>query len=239
MLGFQIWAPKGWSGLIVNSELMDDGSRRVVTVARPEPYAVSRWAQLLKIDDLAVNDLKALIAGTLSALESESVACRNPFQYFELGLQTAVNHMKAGALLWMIGLDALLAAQKDTVFSARLCRLLGKDTRVFPNDYAGRRPVYTVGSVALDIYHLRNQIAHGDRIRPEYMEKSEFQFEPPELRYLRIGECSYQSVLYEGALFILCAALRSVILNGHLNLLKTQKSWKRWLSGKQATRASS
>jgi hypothetical protein len=234
MLAFQIWAPKGWSGLIINSEVMDNGSRRVISVPRrPEPYAVSRWGKLLKIDDLSVDELKALIDGTLSALQSDSVPQKNPFQYLKIGLQTAILHIKAGALLWMIGLDALLAAQKDTAFSARLCRLLGRHTLVFPADRFGRQPVYTVGEVASDIYQLRNQIAHGDRIRPEYLEKSEFRFKPAGLPYLRVEECSYQSILCEAALFTLCAALRNVILSGHLDLLKTPKAWKRWLSGDQ------
>jgi hypothetical protein len=100
----------------------------------PEPYAACRWARLLRINDLSVGELKALMEGTLSALQSEAVPSRNPFQYLEIGLQTAFNHPKAGALLWMIGLDALFVAQKEERFSARLCRLLGKDTRVFPED---------------------------------------------------------------------------------------------------------
>jgi hypothetical protein len=230
MLAFQIWAPKGWMGVIVNSELTSDGLRRVVDVKIAEPYAVRPWANLLKIDNLSVDELKTLIDGALSALQSESVLSRNPFQYLEIGLQTAVNHGKAGALLWMIGLDALLGAQGEAKFSARLCRLLGRDTRVFPDDYSGRRPAYTIGEVASDIYRLRNQIAHGDRIRPEYIKKSEFRLVEPLVPYYpAIGERSRQSILCEAALFTLCGALRKVILGGHLDRLQNQRAWKRWL----------
>lgn len=235
MLAFQIWAPKGWMGILVNSALRDDGTVSVINVCLPESYAVSRWANLLRVDNLSVDQLKILMVGTLSALESDSIPSRNPFQYLEIGLQTAVNHPKAGALLWMIGLDSLLAAHGEAMFAARLCRLLGKDSRVFPDDYAGRRPVYTIGDVASDIYQLRNQIAHGDRIRPKYLEKSEFRFDPPALRYLHIGEWSYQSLLWEAALFTLCAALRKVILDGHLGLLTQPRIWKRWLDGGGST----
>jgi hypothetical protein len=129
----------------------------------------------------------------------------------------------------MIGLDALLAAQGAARFSARLCRLLGKNTRVFPVDYADRQPAYTIGELAADIYDLRNQMAHGDRIRPKYLEKNEFRFEPPVPHYLTLGEFSRQSIISEAALFTLCAALRKVILGGHLDLLPNQRRWKKWL----------
>jgi hypothetical protein len=152
----------------------------------PEHYAVTRSARRVRVDDLPVDELSAIIDGTLWALDSDSVTA-NPFQYLEMGLQTAVNHGKAGALLWMIGLDALLAAQGATLFAARLCRLLGRDTRIFPKDYAGLWPAYTVGELAADIYQIRNQIAHGDRIREEYLRKSEFRFDPPDIFILVTG----------------------------------------------------
>jgi len=229
MLAFQIWCPKGWNGIIVNTACTEAGILTVRNVCLPEPYAVTRWANLLRVDNLCVDQLRILIDGTFSALESDSIASRNPIQYLEIGLQTAVNHTKAGALLWMIGLDSLLAAQGEALFAARLCRLLGNDTRIFPEDYRGRRPVYTVGEVASDIYQLRNQVAHGDRIRAKYLTKREFQFDPPKLHYLRIGEWSYQSLLCEAGLFALCAALRKVILDGHLKILNQPRIWKRWL----------
>ena len=231
MLAFQIWAPKGWMGTIINAELTDAGSLRVANVQRPEPYATTRWGELLSLKNLSVEELGKLIDGVRSAIEAESTESRNPFQYLEIGLQTAFHHLKAGALLWMIGLDSLLAAQGEALFASRLCRLLGADTRIFPDDRVGRRPVYTVGGVAADIYQMRNQIAHGDRIREAYLEKSNFRFDPPEPEYLRIGECTHQSVFLEAALFALVAALRKVILDGHLELLRRPRAWKKYLGG--------
>jgi hypothetical protein len=173
--------------------------------------------------------LGRIIDGTFAALEADSISTKNPFQYLEIGLQTAVNHTKAGALLWMIGLDSLLAAHKVDTFKARLCRLLGANTYIFPRDYAGRQPTYKVGDLAADVYQLRNQIAHGDRIRDEYLVRSEFSLEPTLPDLYRIGERSYQSVLWEATLFLLCACLRQVILDGHLDLLAQPKEWKKWL----------
>lgn len=59
--------------------------------------------------------------------------------------------------------------------------------------------------MASDLYQLRNQITHGDRIREKYMNRCEFRFEPSELECLRIEDWTYQSLLLEAALFTLVA----------------------------------
>jgi hypothetical protein len=85
------------------------------------------------------------------------------------------------------------------------------------------------------IYQLRNQIAHGDRIRKQYLERIEFRFEPAIPEYLRIGEWTSQSLLIEAALFTLGAALRKVILDGHPELLKEPRALKNYLDGRATT----
>lgn len=229
MLAFQIWRPKGWSAIIVNSESSVSGGLRVRSVTRPRCYSQSAWARQLSIDSQPVNELTQIVDGTFAALESDAVSAKNPFQYLEIGLQTVANNLKAGALLWMIGLDALSAAQKRDVFKARLCRLLGEDGNVFPQNLTGRQPAYKVGDLAADVYELRNQIAHGDRIRDKFLIKSDFRLEPDLRGFHQVPERSYQSVLCEAALFMLCAALRRVILDGDIMLLAKPKEWKAWL----------
>lgn len=229
MLGFQIWCPKGWSGLIVNSEYIAGSALSVKGVSFPEPYFLSAWSKLLNVEEQPAAELSRIIDGTFVALESQAVGARNPFQYLEIGLQTAVNHFRAGALFWMIGIDSLLAASGRDLFKARLCRLLGENTFVFPRDYVGRQPSYRVGELAGDIYELRNQIAHGDRIRDSFLVDREFRIEPGVPDFYRLRDRSYQSILCEAALFILCAALRRVILDGHLALLAQHRRWKKWL----------
>ena len=204
ILGFQIWCPKGWSAIIVNSEHGSDGALRVVTVSFPESYVLSEWSNLVKVEDQPLEELARIIDGTFAALESEATSVKNPFQYLEIGLQTAVNHFRAGALLWMIGLDSLLGAGGRDSFKARLCHLLGEQSYAFPKDYAGRQPAYKVGELAGDIYELRNQIAHGDRIRDPFLAKGEFRLEPGLPEFFRVRERSHQSILCEAALFMLC-----------------------------------
>jgi hypothetical protein len=232
MLAFQLWAPKGWTGIIINADSTDAGSLKVDSVQCPEPYVKTEWGNFLSLKHLPVAELGKLIDGVCAAMEADSAESHNPFQYLEIGLQTAFDHFKAGALLWMIGLDSLLTAQSEALFASRLCRLLGADTRIFPDDSVGRRPVYTVAAVAADIYQMRNQIAHGDRIHDAYLEKTEFRFDHPDAEYLRIGERTYQSVFLEAALFALVAALRKVILDGHLERLRQPRAWKNYLGGK-------
>jgi len=47
---------------------------------------------------------------------------------------------------------------------------------VFPPDRVGRRPVYTVGAVAANIYDLRNLIAHGKEVLERYRQPIRFEY---------------------------------------------------------------
>ena len=147
MLGLQLWAPKGWDGVIV-SALQGDGGWTVEGVSFAEPYPMSQWGKMLSLERFNPRDLTSLVAGTLEAFASKSVPIMNPFEFLEIGLQTASNQVRAGALLWTMGLDGLLAAEKQHFFAARLKRLLGSDTLLFPEDWAGRKPIYKVSDVA-------------------------------------------------------------------------------------------
>jgi hypothetical protein len=169
------------------------------------------------------------VEGTLTGLESDSVPVKNPFQFLEIGLQTAVNHIRAGALLWTVGLDCLLAAEKQDRFATRLKRLLGDNTRIFPEDWIGRCPVYTVGDVAANMHDLRNLIAHGKEILKKYRQPIQFKFEPPELAYLAVERWTYETLLFESALFTLIAALRKIISSDLMAVMRDKRAWEKWL----------
>ena len=190
---------------------------------------MSHWGKMMDFRKLDPSELAPLVEGTMTALESKSVPVMNPFQFFEIGLQTAFNHVRAGALLWTAGLDGLLAAEKQRWFAPRLIRLLGKATRVFPEDWVGRRPRYTVENVAASVFDLRNLIAHGKEILEKYRAPIEFEFEPPELAHLAVEKWTYETLLYESALFTLIAALRKIITGGHVEMMKDKRAWERWL----------
>lgn len=229
MLGFQLWCVKGWDGIIVDAQLTEAGAANVETVHFAEPYPMSQWSKMMNLEKLDAAALTPLVEGTLVALESRAVRTKNPFQFLEIGLQTAFNHVRAGALMWTMGLDALLVAEKQDRFASRLIRLLGEDTLVFPEDYVGRRPTYTVGEVAANMYDWRNLIAHGKEILEKYRQPIQFQFEPPEMAYLSVEDWTYEVLLCESSLFTLTAALRKVITDGQLELLANKRQWERWL----------
>jgi hypothetical protein len=84
MLAFQIWAPKGWTGTIINAEFTE-GSLKVANVLCPEPYVTTRWGNVLSLKNLSVAELGKLIDGVRSAIEGDSAEIRNPFQYLEIG----------------------------------------------------------------------------------------------------------------------------------------------------------
>ncbi len=229
MLGFQLWAPIGWDGLILDCVRTETGCLTVERVHRPEQYAMPRWGRMLDMRKLDSGKLGLLVEGTLAAVESGYVPIVNPFRFLEIGLQTAVNHRRAGAVLWMMGLDGLLAAEKRVVFSNRLQKLLGKDTRIFPEDWVGRRPTYTVAELAANMYEFRSLIAHGREILQKYREPIEFQFEPAELHHFPVEEWSRGTLMIESIGFALIAALRTAITDSLMERMKSQRDWKRWL----------
>jgi len=229
ILGFQLWAPIGWDGLILDCWRTEEGSLTVESVHRPEEYATPFWGRMLDVRKLDPAQLGLLVEGTLAAVESGCVPIVNPFRFLEIGLQTAVNHRRAGAVLWMMGLDGLLAAGRQEVFSNRLQKLLGKDTRVFPEDWAGRRPTYTVAELSADMFEFRSLIAHGKEILQKYREPIAFQFEPGELGYLAVEKWSRGTLMIESVVFALIAALRTIITDSLMERIRTQRAWKRWL----------
>jgi hypothetical protein len=230
MLGFQLWVPLGWDGLILDCRQVENhNSLSVERVHYAEQYAPPLWATTLDIGKFDPAEVPALVGGTFLAVESGIVPIINPFRFLEIGLQTALNHRRAGAVLWMMGLDGLLAAGSQTTFSRHLQKLLGPDTRVFPDDWVGRRPTYTVAELASDMYEYRSLIAHGREILQKYRDPIKVEYEHADLTYLPAQEWSHGTLMIESIAFCLIAALRRVIAEGLMDRIKTQRVWKRWL----------
>lgn len=229
MLGFQLWAPIGWDGLILACSRTEESSLTVEQVHLMEEYAIPFWGRNLDIRKLDPAELVLLVEGTLMADESGCVPIVNPFRFLEIGLQTAVNHRRSGAVLWMMGLDGLLAAEHRLVFANRLQKLLGTDTRIFPEDRTGRRPTYTVGELAANMFEFRSLVVHGKEILQKYRGPMAFQFEPRELDYFEAEKWSRGTLMVESIVFALIAALRTVITDGLMERMKNQRAWKKWL----------
>jgi hypothetical protein len=115
------------------------------------------------------------------------------------------------------------------------CRLFGAALPITGKRYKGvpGRPFRTPA----DIHGRRDRLRHLPFERSDRTWRSDSRsllrekrvpIRAAELRCLTLEKRSYQSLLCEAALFALCAALRAVIVNGHLDLLKTPKTWKKW-----------
>lgn len=230
MLGFQLWAPVGWDGLILDCwQLPNQQLLKVETVHLPEPYWAPLWARMLNIEKFDPAQLRSLVEGAIAAVDSGSVPLVNPFRFLEIGFQTAVNHRRAGAVLWMMGLDGLLAAENEGIFSRRLQKLLGADERVFPEDWIGRRPTYTVRELASGMYEFRSLIAHGREILQKYRDPIKFEYEPNEAVQLTMENWSRGTLMIESTVFCLIAALRKVITGNLAQRVMDHRIWKRWL----------
>jgi hypothetical protein len=230
MLGLQLWAPIGWDGLILNcSRREENGALTVERAQLPEAFAAPRWGQMLDLRMFDPAQLGTLVEGALVAAESRCAPVMNPFQFLELGFQMAMNHDRAGAVLWMMGLDGLLAAEKKEVFSRRLKKLLGEGTCILPTDCVGRQLGYTVGGVAADMFDFRNVIAHGKEIPQKYREPIMPSSQPGMVPYSAAEEWSYGTLIIDCIAFALIAALRRVITEDLMPRIKDQRNWKRWL----------
>ena len=121
MVGFQLWCPQGWDGVLIGAHRTDTGLNveTVEVAGQVSQLPLGPYVELQKSDPV---QLAPLIEGTFAALESKSVRQINPFQFLEIGFQSAVRHYRTGDLLWIVGLDGLLGAEKRDVFKARLGR---------------------------------------------------------------------------------------------------------------------
>ena len=228
MLGFQLWAPIGWSGVIVDC-WKDDGERFTVDhVHLCEGYATPRWTQALNVAQVSPESLPSLIQGTLTAIQSGFVPIVNPFRFLEIGLQTSINHRRAGTVLWMMGLDGLLGAEKQALFSKRLQKLLGTATRLFP-DWTENPPTFTVADVAADMYEFRSLIAHGKEIIEKYRLPISVEVDRERMDKFATQRWSRGTLMIECTVFALLAALREIITSGLIERMRDQKNWKRWL----------
>ena len=62
-------------------------------------------------------------------------------------------------------------AGSKNVFVRRLFNLLGRQTFVFPAVADLAQPQYTLGDVVLDLFELRNAIAHGGTIHKRFRDE--------------------------------------------------------------------
>jgi len=109
-------------------------------------------------------------------------------------------------------------------FAERLCGLLGAGSRIFPPSGLRRRPKYKVSDVVADLYQLRNEMAHGLPFHEKFRKTRGFLADGDEPIAEEFATFRYDQVLEECAAFLLCGALREVLLRNRTFDIHTM-SW--------------
>jgi hypothetical protein len=187
------------------------------------------WARLLGCGGITPDQLLNIVNGVLQSIQDKQTRFVNPVRLLEHGLYSSEPYMQT--LMWVMGLDGLLMAVGRKTFIRRLCRLLGPTTQVFPAlpDCGLICRTYTVEQLAGKMFDLRSEIAHGRPIPEKFWQPlPDIAIGPYEAAYR--GMPTLRNVLAEGALLLLCQALRTIILNGLTPTFSSAKTWRDYLS---------
>lgn len=210
-------------------------------VASPERISVlPEFVQVpirVNVNDFGVpglDDLRGALARFRKCSEGVTTRLVNPVRLLEHGLQAREPHL--ATLLWTMGLDALLMASNKPMFESRLCRILGPESCIFgPGKLLGEQPAIRVIDVAKDLYQFRSELAHGSRISQCFRERRVLYSTAGKV--IKCGDpgCELQHcvILHAAALFLLAAAVRSVLTDERLfEQAQNERTWRKHLDGK-------
>ena len=180
------------------------------TKRRP-PMDAGDWTRMASFTDEMLTLVPAMIERVQKVSDGEDTERKNALVLLQLGLEHF--HRRIAALLWVMGLEAVLGSSSRHDFNTRLCECLGPDTLVFPDWNAPiQGPQKTVKDVALNLYTFRNKMVHGLDLRKAKSDKAT----PVDLlEYVRLTDYSepsiYADVLSEAACLLLCKVLQTVL----------------------------
>lgn len=188
-----------------------DGSVTVEQFEYRHSTDAGEWSRLKLFDAALLPDVIAMIPRVKAVLEGTNAERKNAVTLLQLGLESY--HPLIAGMLWVTGMEAIFDSGDRYDFKKKLCACLGPDTLVFPdwNDLTGPLP-YTVQGIAIDLYMLRNKIAHGVDLRKAANDKST----PVDLlRSVRLHSdseaTSYALLLSQAALHLLCQVIQKTI----------------------------
>jgi hypothetical protein len=180
--------------------------------ARPPIYP-AHWAGPRSFDTEFISQVPAVIKSILRVKREPAAEPKNAIDLLQLGLEHF--HPLLKGLLCVMGLEAALGGRGRNDFRKRLCDCLGESTNIFPdwNSPFHQPPPYTVGQIAVDLFMLRNMIAHGINLREASQDKKT----PVDLlKKVKLAEGlpgrTYCLLLSEAAIYLLCAVIRKKVL---------------------------
>jgi hypothetical protein len=206
----QVLVPCGAAGMFLLYRRGAEGWIQETTERR-QPFLPTEWGRRCCVPAAFAAEAPVMLERVLEAFYKPVLRLQIPIWLLEQGMAAPDQHIRI--LLCATGLDSLTKASGQTVFRERLCELLGADTLIFPPDATGRQPRYRVGDIAGHLYQLRNEMAHGLPFQPIFHKKQGFLDAAGEPVAEAFAKHRYDKVLEECAVFLLCRALREVLMS--------------------------
>jgi hypothetical protein len=224
MYAIQILLPIGAPNLLLLYRQSNDGPILESTRHRPA-YNGTLWAQLCDSPTEFHDEIAGLLLPIQDAFQKPTLRLQIAIWLFEQGLVAPDRHIRL--LLWATGLDGITRSGGVAAYSDRLCSLLGSDTAVFPPCAAYPQPKYKVADVVGDLYLLRTEMAHGLPFHEKFRKTHGLLAQNDTPIHPDFTNWRYDRVLEECSAFLLCKALREILLRNRVFDVKTG----RWSSG--------
>lgn len=228
VMALQVAAPVGCDHFVMFTKTLDSRFADLTLHVRNRLHSCG-WARLLGQSGITSSQLLNVVNAILRCIQEKQTRFVNPLRLLENGLYSSEPYMQT--LIWVMGLDGLLMAGNSKEFVRRLCRLLGSSTPVFPALPNGGIVCrsYTVERLAGEMFDLRSEIAHGRPISEKFWRPlPDIETGFYEIAYQ--GMPTLRNVLAEGALLLLCRALRTIILDNLSPTFSCIKTWREYLT---------
>jgi hypothetical protein len=213
-MALQLLKPIRTLGIVFYGHVYDEAaSARAVFslegIERRPPMEPGSWAWRKPFDQELLKKVPATIESVQQIMKGPKAERRNALILLQLGLEHF--HPLIAGLLWVTGLEAIFDSGGKANFKQKLCDCLGENTLVFP-DWHPQQRGWTVGGIAIDLYVLRNKLAHGADLRKAASDPK-YPVDLIEKRALpdSLDQVPYALLLSEAACYLLCQVLQKEI----------------------------
>jgi hypothetical protein len=215
LMALQVLKPIMTLGIVFYGQFYDEApdTPAVFSLRRIErrpPMEPGPWATQKPFDQELLKRVPDTIDRVQKIMKGPNAERRNAFILLQLGLEHF--HPLVAGLLWVMGLDAIFDSGGREEFKKDLCDCLGENSLVFPDWHAQQRD-WTVGAIAMDMYVLRNKLAHGVDLRKAAVDRN-YPVNLTEKRALPdlSDKVPYALLLSEAACYLLCQVLQKEIV---------------------------
>jgi hypothetical protein len=214
MMALQVLKPSRTLGLLFYGGFYEDAPRAnsvfsLQRIERRPPMEPGPWAAKKWVDLELQAQLPATIESVQKIMSGPDAERKNAFILLQLGLEHF--HPLVAGLLWMTGLEAIFDSGGKEEFKKAICKCLGKNCPIFP-DWHPQKLTWTVEEKAIDLFVLRNKLAHGADLRDAAHDKK---YPVDLLEKISLtdswDQSPYALLLSEAACYLLCQVLQKEI----------------------------